>query len=1054
MRARQPSWDKYEAVILLDALIKIKEGRISRDEAVTKVSGELRQMAVNNGVKIDAFYRNETGIRFQMGSMESAYTGKTVSIPSTRLFSEVVKMYRNNRDEYEKILVKARGKIGMDNKKNFYKYLEEKVSPAQLSALYNSYGEIEYFCTRMKVLNKPLFETDDLDTLNKVKKLITTHKAFAVTHRKTFSASIAAISFYITYIETVKATANNSSESDATLSSEKAEEVRSSDIEEHAEPLTDLILKTDKDKEYYEKFPEEYRKLFCLMQGLLKTASASAEIIYKSGSFKMDPAIFKDMLKNVSWAKADGPNRYLFNSEETEQDDNLSEAEDNNDSGVCLVDFNNMKSFAFTSPLEIKYFDEYHSQVSSWRELYLKVVSRLVEDYPHKFTLGMVFSDKAGTRMDFADETKYSFMQAPGKIPNTNFYAETNINATQTLQKIKFLLDLCNVDYENLVIKYCAKKDLKDEGSHKKDKSVSKAFLAADPALEDFSHWILVQGLSESSAKGYSKAIRQAENYAKSHSFTSCVLVTDNRALCIATVNELFSSNEFIVYNHEQHNRFRAAITKLLEFYGLEYRFSHYNFKNKRGSDEVIKHDNDVKPDEGICSILMSRYEYGFKCDSLRELMRFRQAADEMGISLSNDDEELKAAIISSGILIDGKVYCKNEDMLKELQQIVTSIFASGAEVIYYESLFEANWEWMGSYAVTSPEMLKEYLKRCVNNCSFSKRFMTIGDKYTEKEAVANELKRVWGSNPINSVYELRDRLPYIPYANICRALSGSDDFVFSAEGEYLFIERFRITKDDENAILGYVDETYEENGFVSLSDIPIESVEEENYELPKFAIYNAVYKKILRDKYNLKGKILTKDQNDMGTVMLLKKYIKEKDKCTFDEVAYKVKELTGGINRQYAFQALYDEMVRVDLNRFISTKSVDFKVDETDSAISEFITDGFCAIREITTFAMFPLCNQSWNHYLLESFCYKYSKKYSLCIINFNDKNVGIIAEKDYNKKYDDMLVIAAARSGVELSPEAVGKYLSETGYMTKSKFSRLDDITKKASELRKERK
>ena len=159
-------------------------------------------------------------------------------------------------------------------------------------------------------------------------------------------------------------------------------------------------------------------------------------------------------------------------------------------------------------------------------------------------------------------------------------------------------------------------------------------------------------------------------------------------------------------------------------------------------------------------------------------------------------------------------------------------------------------------------------------------------------------------------------------------------------------------------------------------------------------------------------------------------------------------------IIRQYAFLSLYDEMVRVDQNLFIANKFVDFHVDEIDSVLSGFITEGFCAIRDITTFAIFPFCGQNWNYYLLESFCYKYSRKYTLCINNFNDKNAGIIAEKDYNKQYDDMLAIAVARSGITLSPEVVGRYLFETGYMAKSKFSKLNEITQQASVLRKGRK
>ena len=806
MKVSQPSWNKYEAAILLDALVKFKEGRLSKNEAVKKVSSELRQMAVNNGIKIDEIYRNENGIKLQMHSMESAYNGETISMPATQLFLNTVSIYKTDYAQFEKLLSEAKGMIysKRNEKTEFLLWLSQKLSAGQTQEIKSALYEIEQQTKKTNVIKGSLYDSLSPMTAKKIRSNVESSKIFKFLHKRQWKNIIAALNY----------------------------------LQQYAEKKTAVNSETSREK---------------------------------------------------------------YNTDD--------------------------------------------------------------------------------------------------KTPITT-----------------------------------------------------------DTALEGFSRWLLTQGLSESSSKGYPKAIRQTERYAKSHSYTNYVLVTDNSALCLSTVDELFSSKDFTAYNHEQHNRPRAAITKLLEFYGLTYSFHKYNSKDKSISSENTTQENVINPinqyGEGLRSILISRYEYGFKCDSLRELMRFRQAAEELGITVPENDEELKTAIISSGIIIDGKVYCKSEDMLKELQQIVVDILNSGAKVIYYESLFEVNQEWMSSHTITSSDLLKEYLRICIDGCSFSKRFMTKGNKYTEKEAVAKELRRVWGEEPVESVYNLHDRLPYIPLNNIWRTMSGNDVFVFVSEGKYLFIERFQITKDEEDVILRFVDDKYNENGFVSLSDIPLGSIEEENYELTRPAIYNAIYKKVLHDKYNLNGKILIKGQKELDVVMLLKRYIKNKDECTFDEVASKLADFTGGVNRQCAFLSLYDEMVRVDQNLFIANKFVDFHVDEIDSVLSGFIAEGFCAIRDITTFAMFPFCGQNWNYYMLESFCYKYSRKYTLCINNFNDKNAGIIAEKDYNKQYDDMLAIAVARSGITLSPEVVGRYLFETGYMAKSKFSKLNEITQQASDLRKGRK
>lgn len=554
--------------------------------------------------------------------------------------------------------------------------------------------------------------------------------------------------------------------------------------------------------------------------------------------------------------------------------------------------------------------------------------------------------------------------------------------------------------------------------------------------------------LSKKTCASYVSSIKSAERYAADNSYASCSLFSEDKEKTVATATELFGDSDFIRYNEQQHNRFSAAINKLLKSVGAEIP---EKAAASIGNSSIHQITALAEANNEIVAVLRQHYEYGFKYDSIRELMRFRQFADAMGITLPEEDEALKTSILSSGTVIDDKVYCKSDDMLQELQHIVGNVFSSGVGVIYYESLFENEHELMESHVITSPDMLKEYLQNNIVGCSFSKKFMVKGSRHSEKEAITDELKRIWGTHQVESVHNLSEYLPYIPLESIWRVISGNDLFVWIAEGEYLFIDRFHITEDEEEDILDFVDEACEEDGFASLCDIPLGSIEEENYELTQTAIYNAIYKKVLSGKYHLNGKILTKEKSELDAVMLLKQYIKDKDECTFDEVADKVVELTGGINRQYAFQALYDDMVRVDKKRFVANRLVNFSIDEIDIVLSEFITDNFRAIRDVTTFAMFPLCGQDWNHYLLESFCYKYSRKYSLHVIHFNDKNAGIIAEKNFNKKYNEMLTIALARTDVELLPEVIGKYLFNTGYMAKSKYAKLGEIAQRAFELRK---
>lgn len=465
-------------------------------------------------------------------------------------------------------------------------------------------------------------------------------------------------------------------------------------------------------------------------------------------------------------------------------------------------------------------------------------------------------------------------------------------------------------------------------------------------------------------------------------------------------------------------------------------------------------HDNIDAFHDVVVSVLKDHYPYGFKYDSIRELIRFRLFAEESQIELPDSDDLLTEIIKDAGILIEGKIFVQSDDFRSELQNTIDEIFQSGASAVYYESLFQIKNELMEQCHIVSAEQLKEYLIKLTKGYVFSKRFMTRGGKYTEKEIVSSEIIRVWGEKQTAAVNDLNVSLPYIPLDNIWRVISGNDLFAYVSEGVYLYVERLIYSDDDLNTIRNYVERICTMNGFASLSDIPLGSIEEENYEIPNFSIIQAIYKLALAKDYYLNGRILTKDTPNLDSIALLKHYLNQKDECSFEELENKEKELAGISSRQNVFQALYDRMIRVNKEKYVSDKHVDFDIEGIDKAISSFMSDGFCAIQDVTTFAMFPVCGQNWNLFLLESFCYRFSNKYSLRQIRFNDKNAGIIAEKKYNKSYIDILSIVLARSDIDLDVEKAGQYLFDTGYLAKRTYGRLEEAIENAKKLRKENK
>ena len=63
-RSVNPQWNKYEASLLLEALINVKDGHCSRKEAVINISNRFRRKAILDKLPISETYRNENGIAF------------------------------------------------------------------------------------------------------------------------------------------------------------------------------------------------------------------------------------------------------------------------------------------------------------------------------------------------------------------------------------------------------------------------------------------------------------------------------------------------------------------------------------------------------------------------------------------------------------------------------------------------------------------------------------------------------------------------------------------------------------------------------------------------------------------------------------------------------------------------------------------------------------------------------------------------------------------------------------------------------------------------------
>lgn len=473
----------------------------------------------------------------------------------------------------------------------------------------------------------------------------------------------------------------------------------------------------------------------------------------------------------------------------------------------------------------------------------------------------------------------------------------------------------------------------------------------------------------------------------------------------------------------------------------------------EEASNECDSKEEQIDIEKEIVKVVSEKYVYGYRLGSVIERMKLRDYLAERNLLFCGSDDELEELIIRNGFVNNGKVLMEWENKNEKLNQEIDSVFQRGVAVIYYVTFFELHAELMAKVHISSDILLKTFLKEKRKDLTFSKNFFSLGEKITEDLAVAQEIIRVWGDNVLASVDELAGKLPYIPYDKVRFYLSQNQNFVWVSEGMYTRLSSIKIPDEEKKNIMDRAAVEIERKGYVSLNELPLENVFEENYELSEYAVLYGTYGRCLSKQYSLHGRIVTKQDAEFDATILMQQFCSDQDEITLDAAISKVEELTGVADRRVAYPALYETMVRVSERLFVSQKKIHFDIERIDEQISRFATDGFIALKEITTFALFPECGYSWNQYILESYCYRFSKKYVYRTNLFNGKNAGALIDKSIMWDYQEIMAQAVARSKIVLNDDIVGHFLYDTGYMSRSKFGSIKDIVERAKRIREDK-
>lgn len=980
-------WDMSEAVIMLNALIASREGRMSRKDAIESVSSELRARAKRKGIEVDDIFRNVNGITLQMSTMEYILTeGKKGMKKSSmsKLFQDAVAMYRNDRVTYEKTLKEARN---VPNTKSiqdqYFAWLKTQVSPAQLSELYIVYGDIEDFCLKRSIIKKKLFTLTSLADIRKVMDTVDSNKVFRFTYKRNLRKMSSAMRFYYHFMK------------------------------EHPE-LLDQVTPV--------KFVENFAPV-------------------ETKPVEYDPELVKQRETAVSSAV---------------------------DIIVNRIDFVNVQSLSFTQPMKYSYFGEEQAQVSSWTQLYVHVVKCLLDDYPYVLCSYINRNISGQGRYDFTDETGMSNMTAPKKVQD-NFYLETNISATDIVRKIKKLLNLCNVDYENLEVYYQKRGSAAPRTITKLRTDNHTGISDVESSKEQFISWMQQTGSATGTIRSYVSAIGQSSKVANEYDVCDADLFLIEDANKLRQIlDNLLNVPAFQELNAQQHNRLRTSVSKLVTYRsGTGTATDYTQLERKTLVSEIA--EPVLKP-QGISEETRIRYteilseyfsEDGYQPGRAIFRGRFKRFyAEKYGCDPAEIDERIDEIIRMVGTKRGDRIFPKQDDsqndLVTEIVNDILSAFDSGATAVYIEAVYDKYQQSLAkSLHIYNQDALASLLMAHANG-KYTQRYSFLTNNWSGANAQEDLLHIMKTFHQPQDYASIHKKAWFIPYEKMKNILVTTASIVNVATETYFYAPNLPVNAAELAHLSSLMNEELSYHNYITdvrLKQLIAEkcpSIEINTDGYTTYGLRNCLGY-ILQDQFAFNGPIITLKGKELSMADVFVEFAEDHEVLLVDELSALSHEMKIGIY----WDSVLSKMIRVSATKLVRKDQIKFDVEAIDKILEGMCQGDYVPLSEINLFLHFPNIGYPWNSYLLESYLFGCSRKFCLLHSSFIKTGVyGAMVRKNADfPDYRSLLVDVLAKSNALDSNKMALQYIVDKGYQKRRRYEGIETVIQEAKLIKEQR-
>lgn len=982
--AQRVPWDMSEAIIMLNALIAAREGRMSRKDAIVAVSSKLRSRAKRNGIEVDDIFRNVNGITLQMSTMEYILTDgekgmKKSSMP--KLFQDAVAMYQNDRATYEKMLREARNVPDTKSiQDQYFAWLETQVSPAQLSELYMIYTDIENFCLKRSVIKKKLFSLTNLADIRKVMNTVDSNKVFRFTYKKKLSKMSSAMRFYYRFVK------------------------EQPELLTQAAPMKSNQTAPPMETKPVDPSPE--------LIGYGETAAPSTvgTVAYK-------------------------------------------------------IDFTNIQSLAFTQPTEYSYFEEEQGKVNFWTQLYVQVVKCLMDDYPDVLRSYINCNIDGQSRCDFTDEAGISSMTVPKKVQD-NFYLETNLSATDIVGKIKKLLDLCNVDYENLEVYYQKRSSTAPQTISTTGTGNCADSSDAESSKEQFISWMQQTGSALGTIRSYVSAIGQSSKAANEYGVcdTDLFLIEDANKLQ-QLLDELLKVPVFRNLNAQQHNRFRAAISKLVAYRSSTTAHTRPEEKlPELKAVEAVINPQYLSEETRIryTEILAEHFgEDGYQTGRPIFRGRFRRFyAEKYGCPPAETDDRIDEIMSMVGTKRDNRVFPKQDDsqnnLIMEIVSDILSAFDSGATAVYIEAVYDKYQQPLADYLhIYNQDALASLLMAHANG-KYTQRYSFLTNNWSGANAQEDLLRIMKMFHQPQDYAAIHEKAWFLPYERTKTILVTTASIVKVAAETYFYAPNLPVSADELAYLSSLMNEELSYHSHIT--DVRLMQLIAE--KCPSIAINTDGYTTyglrnclgyILRDQFAFNGPIITLKGKELSMADVFTEFAKDHEVLSVDELS----ALSDEMSTVIYWDSVLSEMIRISATELLRKDQIKFDVEAIDEILDGMCPGDYVPLSEINLFLCFPNIGHPWNSYLLESYLFGFSRKFRLLHSSFIKTGVyGAMVRKDADfQDYRALLVDVLSKSNALDSTKDALQYIVDKGYQQRRRYEGIETVIQEAKLVKEQR-